>query len=222
MVDAAAAGCPLCRSGIPTASTSADAPVANANAAAIASGMAAEPAFASLHCWTRYEGVGRTLVRLLKYEGVTPVAGFLAARLAAQPLPRADLVIPVPLGARRQRERGYNQAEELARRLARRCGLPCHALLRRRRETLSQTGLTRPQRAENVAHAFTALGAAPLRGRVVLLVDDVLTTGATAAACSLALRRAGARAVHVVTVTRAELRSATEFANANLITQELN
>ncbi|MDT8441635.1 MAG: ComF family protein [Desulfuromonadales bacterium] len=117
-------------------------------------------------------------------------------------LPVFDLVVPVPLHARRLRQRGYNQALELARPVARRLAVPCdgHAL-QRVRATPPQQGLNRDQRRRNLRAAFRCRRQLP--GAVVLLVDDVMTSGATADACSRALLTAGADEVHVAVLARA-------------------
>lgn len=114
-----------------------------------------------------------------------------------------DAVCPVPLYPARERERGFNQALLLAGGLARRLRKPVwrKAVLRVRR-TETQTHLTARQRLSNVAEAFWARRSARLAGRSVLLVDDVMTTGATTSACARALKDAGCRSVHVVTLAR--------------------
>lgn len=114
-----------------------------------------------------------------------------------------DVVVPVPLSPRRQRERGYNQAELVASALAELLQVPlaCGGL-RRTRETRSQVGLDVASRAQNVHGAFQA-DPTVVRGRAVLLVDDLVTTGATLAACAEALWAAGSAHVFAVTVARA-------------------
>jgi ComF family protein len=141
-------------------------------------------------------------VHLLKYEGWWRMAEPMAERMTAlEPLTGEVSLIPVPLGARRLRTRGYNQSERLAAALGARLGLAVRdELLRRRRETTTQTALTPDARQANVAGAFVAVR--PVRGRVVL-VDDVFTTGATLLAAAAALRRAGAAEVEAVTFGRA-------------------
>ena len=119
-----------------------------------------------------------------------------------EPLTGQVCLIPVPLGARRLRTRGYNQSERIARALGVRVGRPVGVeLLRRRRETRTQTALTPEGRHANVAGAFEARGATR---RPCLLVDDGLTTGATRAAAGAALAGAGAARVEAVTFARAE------------------
>jgi ComF family protein len=113
------------------------------------------------------------------------------------------VLVPIPLGPRRLRERGYNQAEALARALGRASGLRVDAaVLRRARETRSQTALAPTARAANVAGAFMA---SPTQGARLVLVDDVCTTGATLVAAARALRAAGAARVEAVTFARAPL-----------------
>lgn len=141
----------------------------------------------------RYQGRVRRAVRELKYAG---------ARDAAQPLGQAlargvpaewgiVAVVPVPLHRTRQRQRGYNQAELLARALAAELGVPCLNLLERTRATSQQAKLHGAERAKNVAGAFAVRGSLP--NGPILLIDDVLTTAATLRACRDALEAAGVR-----------------------------
>jgi ComF family protein len=154
--------------------------------------------------------VPRAVVHALKYAGWERVAEPMAARMAELPFPRdveeeARLVVAVPTTAARQRERGYNQAALLASAFAGRTArTAAPELLERSRSGGSQTALHRSERRANVARAFTVPGgrAAELAGEHVLLVDDVWTTGATAAACVAALLEGGARVVSVATFAR--------------------
>jgi ComF family protein len=144
----------------------------------------------------------------LKYRGRRRLAGRLAEALLEEPAVRAlastsDLLAPVPLHPRRLRERGFNQAALIAGEIARRTGRPsCDDTLVRRRDTAPQAGLTAAERRRNVADAFAVRRRALVAGRVVTLVDDVLTTGATAFACARALREAGAREVRMLSLAR--------------------
>jgi ComF family protein len=150
------------------------------------------------------------LVHQLKYRGWHRLAEPLAERMAAVALPadvveEAKLCVPVPTTAARHRERGYNQAERLATAFARRTGrTPIEALVRARGNA-SQIALQPAARGANVAHAFAVVPdvARTLRRAHVLLVDDVMTTGATAVACAAALVDGGARCVSVLTFARA-------------------
>lgn len=152
-----------------------------------------------------------TMVRaivLLKYHAVTPLGGWFAARLKDMiaRLPEvyvADVVVPVPLHASRLRERGYNQAELIARPLAKRLGLPLETyLLVRTRPRPDKLKLTRKERWRTVRGAYAMREGTRIDKARVLLVDDVFTTGATLDACSRALRGAGASRVVALTVAR--------------------
>ena len=112
----------------------------------------------------------------------------------------------MPLHWRKRLERGFNQSELLAKFLAKRTGIPLVKSLQRRKQTDPQAGLTRAQRRTNVAGAFEVNRRQEVQGRHILLIDDVLTTGATASACSAVLKRAGAKRVTVLTLARADRR----------------
>ena len=164
--------------------------------------------FNTAYCFGAYEGALRDLIHLLKYQGMHPLARPLGGLLAkAIPIDAAfDLAVPMPLYWTRRWRRGFNQALLLAREVARRRGLPLARAVRRVRDTRSQTGLSPAQRRENVAGAFRVSRPASVRGKRILLIDDVMTTGATGAACALALGRAGARSVTLATLARADRR----------------
>ena len=180
----------------------------------------APPAFVKAVAYGGYHGELRSLVHLLKYEGMQPVARRLGSLLAdsleavvssADAL-RQMLVIPVPMHPVKQRQRGFNHAELLARAAMaemrrRHPQWRLHletSLLKRVRVTVSQAGLTSQKRRQNLRGAFFAPRPARLVGQNVLLVDDIYTTGATARACSRVLVNAGAASVRVATVARAQ------------------
>ena len=154
---------------------------------------------ASLTVLGRYEGRLGAIVRCLKFNALPRAGAFLGERLArrllAHPVP-VDLVVPVPLHWRRRWERGYNQAERIGRPIARALGRSLrHDALVRVRFTPAQTGRDRRGRIANVRRAFAAKE--KLGGKAILLVDDVVTTGATVRECARILLAAGAGEVHV-------------------------
>ncbi|OFW37474.1 MAG: hypothetical protein A3J29_21200 [Acidobacteria bacterium RIFCSPLOWO2_12_FULL_67_14b] len=151
-----------------------------------------------------YEGRLRDIIHALKYEGrrsIAPRLGALMRVAGGDALIGADVVVPVPLHPRRERARGFNQAEDLAREL----GLPVRPLLRRVRHTTSQIELPAGERHRNVRDAF-AWSRSPEPGArvpaVVVLVDDVSTTGATLDACARVLKAAGVMEVRALTAAR--------------------
>jgi ComF family protein len=161
--------------------------------------------FDAAYCYGVYGGVLRRLIHLFKYGKVRSLEGPLADYLL-RTFPRErqfDAIVPVPLHWRRRWQRGFNQCELLAREVSRRTGIPVAKALRRPRASKAQAGLTLAARRHNVKMGSFSV-AADVAGQSVLLVDDVLTTGSTAAACALALKRAGALRVSVITVARAD------------------
>jgi ComF family protein len=171
-----------------------------------------EPPFARAAAYGSYEGGLRELIHLLKYHQVRPAANVLGRMLAEvieELQPRFSgpvMVVPVPLSPRKLRQREFNQSELIARVALKLRGadslrwLP--GVLERRRETQSQTGLSRHQRLENMRGAFAALKTDEIAGREILLVDDVFTTGTTVSECARLLKRAGASKIYVATVAR--------------------
>jgi ComF family protein len=165
--------------------------------------------FDAAYCYGSYEGPLRELIHLYKYGRVQTLAKPLGDLLAAA-LPREerfDAVTAVPLHWRRQWHRGFNQSELLARLMAARYGIPVVKALRRVEATVTQAGLSNTRRRQNVAAAFACRrGAQALKGKRVLLIDDVMTTGSTAAACARVLKNAGAAKVALLAVARVDRR----------------
>jgi ComF family protein len=178
-----------------------------------------DPPFERAVAYGSYDGGLRDLIHLLKFQQVRPVAAVLGRMLAetianleqAMPagsgLSRKIGVVPVPLHTRKEAQRGFNQAEMIARSALKQLARPerfelSTGVLVRRRETGSQIGLTRHQRRENLRGAFAVSDATRIVDRDILLIDDVYTTGTTASECARVLRRAGAARVWVATVAR--------------------
>ncbi len=170
--------------------------------------IADPPAYGRARAAVRYDDVARAMVHALKYQDRTdlaPVMGRWMARAGTELLADADIVVPVPLHWRRGLARRYNQAAMLATAIGRRADVPvAHDLLKRTRHTEQQVGLSRADRAANVQGAFAVPDAAKasIRGKRVVLVDDVLTSGATTDACARALLRARAAGVDVLVFAR--------------------
>lgn len=169
--------------------------------------MADPPVYARARAVARFEdGPARKLAHRLKYsdrsELARPIARWMA-RAGADILADADLIAPVPLHPLRLWRRRFNQAAMLAREVSRVSGKPCDVgALLRVKATPSQVGLSRTQRAENVQGAFRIAAGAEVRGRKVVLIDDVLTSGATVNAAARVLLRAGASRVDVLVFAR--------------------
>lgn len=171
------------------------------------------PEFERAVAYGEYREELRGLIHLLKYEGVTPAQAPLGRMLAesiARLVPcwgdKKPLLVAVPLHDRRRRARGFNQAELIAR--SARKHVPqelefASRVLVRRRETISQVGLSREERIANVKGAFGVVDARRVLGRTIIIVDDVMTTGTTLSECARVLKQAGADKVWAATVARA-------------------
>ena len=170
--------------------------------------IADPPAYQRARAAVRYDDVARTLVHALKYHDRTDLApsmGRWMARAGAELLDGADLLVPVPLHWRRGFSRRFNQSGALARAISQHSGVAVSRdALRRVRPTEHQVGLSRAERATNVQGAFKVAPArrAEILGRRVILIDDVLTSGATVDACARALLRAKAAQVDVLVFAR--------------------
>ncbi len=150
-------------------------------------------------------GYARILVHRLKYRNVPELARafgvLLAARLEAAEI-SADMIVPMPLHWRRAWQRGYNQAELLGRALSEQTDVPLKRILTRSRATRKQASLTRNERLENLAGAFSVKEGEICGNRSILLIDDVMTTGATLGEAAAVLRDAGAEKVNVIVLAK--------------------
>ena len=170
--------------------------------------LADPPVYRRARAVAQYDDTARALVHRLKYGDrldLAPALGRMMARAGAELLAETEIVVPVPLHRERLWRRRFNQAMALARAVAAGSGVAADPfLLARVKRTQSQVGLTKAQRAENLQGAFRVPTEARgrLKGKRVLLVDDVLTTGATANAASRALLRGGAASVDVLAFAR--------------------
>ena len=172
-----------------------------------------EPPFVKAVAYGSYEGGLRDLIHMLKYQQVRPAANVLG-RMLAEAMAGLEpslgethlLVVPVPLHSAKLRQRGFNQSELIARIAlklsASRDRYSLCDVLDRTRRTLSQIGLTRHQRRENMRGAFRVKSPEKISRHAILLVDDLFTTGTTVSECARVLRRAGAGQVWVATVAR--------------------
>lgn len=157
-----------------------------------------------------YEGSLRKMIHHFKYAGVEVLARPLG-ELMVRALPldlQVDMIVPVPLHWRRRMWRGYNQSELLARPLGSRLRVPVMQAIRKNRHTETQASSSAAERRSNLTGAFFLAKKGIVEGRRVLLVDDVLTTGATVTICSALLRRGGAKSVTVLTLARVDRRPA--------------
>lgn len=161
------------------------------------------PPWEAVAFWGPYRGQVRQMLKRFKFQGdlgMTAVLGWMLAEAVRRRGLAADVVVPVPMRPAALAARGFNQSMELARALAGRMGWPVRHLLVKTRDTQQQARLSRAQRLVNVAGAFEAQ---PVAGLRVALVDDIMTTGATARACAEALMAAGAQTVWCAVVARA-------------------
>ena len=155
-----------------------------------------------------YEGTLRKMIHHFKYAGIDVLARPLGERMV-QALPldlQVDMIVPVPLHWRRRLWRGFNQTELLARPLESRLRVPVVQALQKSRHTETQASSTPAERRSNLTGAFVLADSKIVEGKRVLLVDDVLTTGATVTTCSALLRRGGAKSVTVLTLARVDRR----------------
>ncbi len=167
------------------------------------------PAFSAARSYGYYQAELSRIVQQLKFRGARNLVGLLGPLMASAFLDswkrdEIDLIVPVPLHKKRRRERGFNQSELLASSIGTILAIPVrHGAVRRIRQTAPQVGLSDSERVDNVRGAFDCTRPAEIRGGRVLLVDDVMTTGATVRSVVQAIVRAGAARVSVLTLARA-------------------
>lgn len=173
--------------------------------------------FDAAYSFGSYEGPLRKLIHVFKYAKVESLALPLS-RLLLRAMPidqNFDLVIAMPMHWRKRWERGFNQAELLAKPVAKRCGLKVSNKLRRKRYTKAQAGLTEAQRRDNLKDSFCVRSAHQIAGKRILLIDDVFTTGATLRSAAEALKAAGASQVTALTLARVDQRNLYSVAKAS-------
>ncbi len=171
------------------------------------------PEYQALRSYGKFQGTLREALHRLKYGRDIGIGEALSKHLIElynELKWDIDVVTPVPLSPKRARERGYNQSALLARPLAYAIDKTYHpGAIQRSRETRTQVGLSATERRHNVEGAFTA-NANQVKGKVVLVIDDTMTTGSTISACAQALRKAGASAVYGLTLARAVMNTDTD------------
>ena len=161
-----------------------------------------EPFFVRARSFALYKGTMAEAINLFKYSGIRRLGRPLGRFFNYMALPQVDAIIPVPLHIRRLLHRGFNQSLILSKVIAKNSGRPVLInVLSRIRDTVPQVSLKAHERRKNVRGAFTATSA--VKGKNLLLVDDVMTTGATTEECSRVLKKAGAKGVYVLTLARA-------------------
>jgi len=169
--------------------------------------------FDAVYSYGSYEGSLRELVHLFKYNAMRPLARTLG-RFMVRALPREttfDVIVPMPIHWLKKWQRGFNQSDDLAREIGKKWNVPVRTVVRRKKATRPQAGLTNAKRRANMQGAFRIAGRKSLTGMRVLLVDDVVTTGATASACARVLKRAGAAHVALLALARTDRRQAVEL-----------
>jgi len=163
------------------------------------------PAFTQAWTLYPYQSPLKEAIGLLKYYGKISLAGPMARLMISSlgSLPPIDLIMPVPLHSARLREREYNQSLLLAHRLSTHFHIPLtFTTLIRTRQTTPQTALSRKDRLKNLRRSFAVTSPESIKGKTILLVDDVFTTGTTVNECAKTLRKAGSGDVYVVTLAR--------------------
>ncbi|RJQ16641.1 MAG: ComF family protein [Nitrospiraceae bacterium] len=160
-----------------------------------------EPAFTKAVSFGLYEGVLKKAISLLKFYGMKRLSKPLSDIILQIELPQADAVVPVPLNEKRLRQREFNQSALLAKNLAESRGIPVVLnCLVRTRDTRQQVGLNSRDRRKNIKKAFDVKQKELIAGKNIMLVDDVVTTGATVRECARVLKKAGVENIYVITL----------------------
>lgn len=159
------------------------------------------PAFSYARSFGLYEGVLKKAISLLKFYGIKRLSKPLSDIILHIEIPRVDAVIPVPLHEKRLRQREFNQSALLAKNIAKNLGIEVLVnCLVKVRDTMPQVGLRSQDRRKNIKHAFDIKQEELVKGKNVILIDDVVTTGATVRECSRVLKKAGAENIYVITL----------------------
>jgi len=163
--------------------------------------MKAPPPFSKIISYGIYDGALRKAIHLLKFRAIKRLARPLAVLLSELHIPDADGIVPVPLHSQKLREREFNQTALIGRHLSQESGIPLLLdVLKKDKATLPQTDVTGKERLKNVKNTFTA--GKSVTGLRLILVDDVITTGATVYECAKVLKKAGAASITVVALAR--------------------
>lgn len=154
------------------------------------------PTLDQLFACTKYSGTGSNFIKTYKYQGAFSLAGIISEMMKEQmEVSKVDILIPVPLHRRRERERGFNQSELLAKKLSKKWKLPFQKALSRTKATTPQAKLDREKRLVHLENVFTLLPKVSIEGKTIGLVDDVATTGTTLNECAKILKKYGAKKV---------------------------
>jgi ComF family protein len=158
-----------------------------------------EPAFIRARSFGIYDGALKKAINLFKYHNVKRLSSPLSGIMLRKMMPRVETVVPVPLYGKRLRQRGFNQSALIAGHMASHIGAePMIGNLVKVRDTMPQVGLSSAERRKNIRNAFEIRNREQVRNKSILLVDDVITTGATAGECSRVLKETGAQEVYVM------------------------
>lgn len=165
-----------------------------------------EPHFERVRSFGIYDGVLKKAITVFKYGSIRRLSKPLSAMMSRVRIPAADILLPVPLHERRLREREFNQSALLAKHLSRHTGIPVSLdSLIRTRDTAPQAGLSAGERRKNIRNAFYVQENGCIKGKNIILVDDVFTTGATLRECSRVLKRSGSENIYAVTLAHSML-----------------